>query len=402
MKIKFINSLLELPFLWLCTGLLILPNGDKNLVAIIGIAILAQIYKTKGIKLYYKSPITKLTCITSLFLVFIYFKNGISSSEFRTFIALSLYFLFIPHSIITKNKLVLMCFFSSLVCLSFVYYNQEIISLSRSHWPINAIPYSTMVAVYSLIATCTLLEKNSKLVTITLIFSLILNCLTIVLSETRGIWLSFITSIIFISSYKLIFDYKKIYWKYILLFMGLVVLVLFLGRHNLNQRITETQNEYAKIAKGNLNTSIGLRLQMWSIAPTLIKENPYIGLGEKHLASIKRLYAEKKISKSLYRFNPPHYHNQFIDTLVKKGFIGFTLLILMLALPIFLIHKYQPPQLYKLIAYSTIILFTIASLTDVPFRHSQTLFLYSFFVLYTCIWAKTASLENKNETNSSY
>lgn len=81
----------------------------------------------------------------------------------------------------------------------------------------------------------------------------------------------------------------------------------------------------------------------------------------------------------MYNLQPAHYHNQYIDKLVKNGVVGLVLFLSLLLTPLWLCSK---EHYAKYITISLCTLLAIASLTDVPFNHGQTLFIY---MTYICI-----------------
>ncbi|MGO1191253.1 O-antigen ligase family protein [Vibrio casei] len=395
MNNKLIDFIISLPFLWLGTGLLISSNGDKNLVAIILISLVAILikYKFTTFKENIKSPIIKMLIISCLYLTFSYFYHGISSTEIRTFIACTIFFLFVPSNILSEKKLTMLCAASSIISFIFVYYHYIHLSIPRANWPINAIPYSTVVATFSIVSLSILISTKSKNIKLSLIPVILLLILTLIITETRGTWLALIITCSFIATYNHFKLHKALNWKSSTLFVLAFLIALSLSHAQLNKRIAQTQQEYKAIMKGNLNTSIGLRLQMWSIAPQLISEQPIVGLGKTHINKINELYKEGEISKALYNFQPPHYHNQFIEALVKKGIIGLALLLLLILMPSLIIKKSDLNYTSKIMIWGISILFLLSSLTDVPLRNGSSLLVYFFLVIYPCIHINQTSKE---------
>lgn len=212
-----------------------------------------------------------------------------------------------------------------------------------------------------------------------MLISFTVGCSGLILGETRGVWLGFLCSLIIFTIFWMKDNYQPRYWLYILSVILVVGATIFVFRTELEQRLVQTQNEYTAIESGNLCTSIGLRLQMWKVSPILIEQSPILGLGDSHIKRIDELYHDGRISRCLYSFQPPHYHNQYIDKLVKNGVIGLVLFLLLLFTPLWLCQK---DHYTKYITISLCTLLAIASLTDVPFNHGQTLFI---FMVYVCL-----------------
>ncbi|MCG6359225.1 hypothetical protein K6U58_11610, partial [Vibrio fluvialis] len=91
------------------------------------------------------------------------------------------------------------------------------------------------------------------------------------------------------------------------------------------------------------------------------------------------LYKQRKITKALYDYHPPHYHNQFIDSVVKSGLIGLAFLLLLLILPLYLVR--HTIKNTKNIVTAVVALYVVMGLTDAPFYNGQTFILYVLTML---------------------
>jgi O-antigen ligase len=121
---------------------------------------------------------------------------------------------------------------------------------------------------------------------------------------------------------------------------------------------------------------------MWMLAPELIKQKPILGHGQEQREILKGKLKNGEISKQLFHFASAHYHNQFLDKMVKSGIIGLTLVIGLLIYPLMIVKNL--PSLDTYIVIGLVSLFFIAGLTDVPFNHPQPLMLYLLFLLPIC------------------
>ena len=108
----------------------------------------------------------------------------------------------------------------------------------------------------------------------------------------------------------------------------------------------------------------------------LIPESPIIGLRDKHQKYKWKLSNSNVISKSVVGFT--HYHNQFLNELVKYGLVGFALLMLTIIYPLYRLKQNNDEKTWPGIIVTLI--FIVASLTDVPFQHAQTFTFYFIFV----------------------
>jgi O-antigen ligase len=205
------------------------------------------------------------------------------------------------------------------------------------------------------------------------------------ISQSRGVWLALVASLVFVSIIYFKSNRTKNIGivKFILISISISIVGGAFFKDEISNRASNTLWELKKIESGNFNSSIGLRLQMWLTTPSLIKENILIGSGDKHKIIMADLYDKGLISSSLYKFNPTHYHNQLLDKLVKSGIIGFIIFCAFIMHPVIIRKKYSKHN--KLIVYGILSIYILTSLTDVPFNHPQTLiiFLLILFPIYT-------------------
>ncbi|GLS92612.1 O-antigen polymerase [Psychromonas marina] len=345
------------------------------------VAVIASI-ATQGLKVAKEnianSKMLWLIFAITLYAIFSYFYHGLSSREIRAFIALSVFLPFFPKDLLTKRLLIILTIIGSFVSFMSAFYYSSIIDLNRAHWPINAIPFATIVATLSLLSLNLRLIANSKPQKNLLLISFLFSIIALVLSQTRGVWIAFSISILvnivlIVRSSKIKYDYKKI-----LATLTLLLITIMLCYPKIEQRFQETQYDINRVSKGQMTGSIGLRLQMLAVTPDMVKGDLLLGTGNKQLEKLNRLYSEGKVPLYLYRYGPPHYHNQYADKLIKNGVIGLTLFILLLTLP--LIEAKYITANNKRITTCIILLFSISALTDAPFNHGQSIFIFVLII----------------------
>lgn len=121
---------------------------------------------------------------------------------------------------------------------------------------------------------------------------------------------------------------------------------------------------------------------MWELAPEIFIQKPILGHGKYHEVILRDKLNNNLISQLLYHYASSHYHNQFLDRMVKSGVIGLALTISLLIYPLVKLKKLIEHDKY--IVIGSICLFFIAGLTDVPFNHPQPLMLYLLFLVPIC------------------
>ena len=371
------NLIILLPYIWLVTGLFLYKDSDKGMVIMMMISVIASI-SHKGLKVV-KENITNSKMLWIIFIItayalFSYYYHGLSSREIRAFVALSIFLPFFPRALFTKDLLIILTIVGSVSCFSSAIYYSIIEEVNRSHWPINAIPFSTIAATFSLLAIGLLTAKKSNFQKLLLILALLLTIVSVLISQTRGVWVAFtITAIILIfltvKENKINFNYKILLTSFILFS---IIAVAFYPK--IEKRLMQTQSEVKKISAGNLGSSIGLRLQMLAVTPDMVKGDLWIGTGNGQSDKLAMLYKQGKVRESLYRSHPPHYHNQYADKLIKNGLIGLILFLLLLLIPILESKHVSMANRHTIIGI--VLLFSLAAMTDAPFNHGQSLFVF--------------------------
>lgn len=388
-NMKIYNNALKLliitPYLFAFSGMLIIPSGDKKMAVFLIIGTLANLLYAKvnniDIKNRLLSPYLIIIIIATIYSIFSYYYHGSSSREMRALIAISIYLATFPLKRLSR-RIVIFTLLSSCIILSIssAYHN---LYLGEVRWVgyMNPIPYSTICAAIAVMCYSMLLTTSFKINKYLLSICLILASFTIMIGQSRGVWLALLISLFVIS-----ITYIKrnpTTKKGIVIFLSVIAIAsscgYFIFQKEIKVKIEQTRLEIKRIESGQKYTSIGLRLQMWEAVPKLISDSIFIGSGDSHRDKLRKLRMNGEISKSLYEFNPTHYHNQFLDKQVKSGLIGLVLLLLILIYPALEQKKHQPCD--KPLIYGVISLYFIASLTDVPFNHPQTLIVF-LLILY--------------------
>jgi len=398
-KINLKNNLLDfiilLPVFWTFTGMFLYPNGKKAIVALILLAAATSLvqYGLRPVKDNLKNnKFLWLLGASSLFAIFADSYYGYSSSQLRAFISLFVYLSILPAQLNAKIELKLLTLMGAATSLIYLLIQMFVYDNYDRAWTINPIPYATFIAAitvisfYFLLKSPTFRERTLWLITFLTILP------PLFFSQARGLWLA-LTIAILLLVIKSISNNKK----NILFLMALILITAIPGyflSEKLTQRFEQTKLEVQKISDGNLETSIGMRLQMWKAALYLSTESPLIGLGDTHIAYKKELTEQGIISPAIIDFS--HYHNQFLNELVKYGVVGLALLLLAIYLPIYSLFNVK--KHYKWPAILVLLIFIVASLTDVPFQHAQLLTFY-FIVMHITLCTEQSSQLTKRETH---
>lgn len=155
------------------------------------------------------------------------------------------------------------------------------------------------------------------------------------------------------------------------------VLLISVSKHpSIAIRMKSTIIELEQMQSGNLNTSIGLRLNSWYVTGVMIQERPILGYGESRdflIAESQRVASEKEIDLNAVAMLQ-HVHNQFLQIWLEYGFLGFVLLCF-----VFMALVSKPPQGAYWLLYSFLFMFVFLSITDSTFKNN--VLVTAFFVV---------------------
>ncbi|MGL5488513.1 MAG: O-antigen ligase family protein [Shewanella sp.] len=199
-------------------------------------------------------------------------------------------------------------------------------------------------------------------------------------SQSRGVWLAFMTIVGLIVIVKAIKKPLK-YIVFLLLILGSGA-VFYHQSSVLQGRVQASISDLSNAEKGLYDTSWGLRLVAWQGAWQGFLTSPILGVGTDGFDAIKKSLVASGVSSPLL-LNPvlAHSHNQYMQNLIIRGAVGGVALLLFLGWPMWWAVKcWGVSSVGVLLPLS----FAIGCMSDVPFEHQNTLFLYALGLLF--IW----------------
>ncbi len=342
------------------------------------------IFKKETILSNMREPFIWLIVTSCIYTLFSYYYHGSSSRELRALIGVSLFLLFFPYKLLTKKITIGTVFIGGIFVLINSTYLNIYMGIARNSGYINPIPYATACSLLAIIAfSLSIGSFERKEIRVSFI-SFLLYLPPIVLSESRGVWLAFSVTLIILIIVKCLkrTPTKKQVIVTILTALVLSSTALFCFKGNIKHRYDKTIYEIKKIQDNNYYTSIGFRFQMWMLVPELFEKSPLLGHGQEHRELLKKMLKNKDIGLHLFNLASSHYHNQFLDKIVRGGIIGLILLVITLTYPLTRLRNLQEHEVYIVVGITS--LFFIAGLTDVPFNHPQPLMLYLLFLVPIC------------------
>ena len=223
------------------------------------------------------------------------------------------------------------------------------------------------------------------------IAAIVLSSITCILSTSRNGYLVLMVNMLFLFflSYKR--SKKSLYLLIIFPVIGGAFATSMIDvKERLNTAVVDFK-VYSDVNKRNevdLTTlSVGFRLEQWRVALQAFPDQLLFGAGPGNSGLVINSYIKKGLADpDLYHpgasTDMVHVHNQFIDTLLVQGIIGFVLLLLILFYPFWIFIKYYKwNEINANMGLILVITYVISSLTEMPFVSDN--FTSIFFVFMT-------------------
>lgn len=203
--------------------------------------------------------------------------------------------------------------------------------MKTAHHPI---PYGTLMTLLAVSAIyCAMISRNFAFRAFLMLGAMV-GLVAAIYSGTRGLYPAILLALSYLGYRKL--RAMGIGRARIAVAVSALALSVSFGAYHLpavQKRIAMTVTEVQKIESGNLNTSIGQRLQMWHTALYLWSKNPLLGSGfdkEARSAQAAPFLAQHGYYKKLLDVYE-HFHNEYLHALAAYGMSGFIALIALLS-----------------------------------------------------------------------
>lgn len=210
------------------------------------------------------------------------------------------------------------------------------------------------------------------------LLSILLALYSLYASQSRGVWLAFIAMVGLIMLVKVM---KKPLKNIAFLLLILSGSAVFYNHSSvLQERVQASISDLSNADKGVYGTSWGLRLVAWQGAWQGFLTAPVIGVGTDGFDITKQALVESGVSSPLLLDSQlTHSHNQYMQNLFIRGAVGGLALLLFLGLPV--LWAWQEWGVASSVVLAPLS-FAISGLSDVPFEHQNTIFLYTLSLLF--------------------
>lgn len=372
-----IHSIVLLPLIWVFSGVFAFANGDKILNVLVPLVVIARVYflgYRDIIANFKQNKFLWLLLLNLLFAIIAFFTYGVSSSRFRILGLSFLYLSILPPSYLKHISFRNLVWLLSGSLVGFLLLQHLDGNMFNRFWSINPIRIgivSAFLANANLYYAMT--EQDKKLKYISLLFATIA-LFPLILSVSRGPWLAFAAGMLVLLARTV--NLKALNYKVVLGSILVLLSVTLMLKQPIAKRIDTTIEEVQQIQSDNMETSIGLRLQMWKAGVEIIKSHWLLGVGDTGQQEVKEQMAnENFISHEAARY--AHLHNQWVDDLASYGVFGLFAILLFVIYPLCSSKGVDNKTLIWLL----ISVYLTVSLTDVPLERSHP-FLFYIFCMY--------------------
>ncbi|WP_153445929.1 O-antigen ligase family protein [Vibrio algicola] len=333
MKERIYSLILFITSSWVFSGLWLTHGSLKKLTA------LAIIFFVYSIIFYPKIIINNIKkkstiiilLITLLSLYAKYYHGGIFGSFTRSCLIACMISLAFNAECIGKHKIKYSIYIGLLINISFLIYTTIFSHESRPFYLMNPNIYAPVFGLFFLYFSCSTF-KSRKI--IDLIFSIIA-LYGVFIMQSRGVIVASIVALFVMSYYVILRQPFKLKIKALILLIPVLLSTLLINTSIGMKLYNKTNTEYDKIESGNLNTSIGFRIQMGIIAKNLIAEKPFVGQGDNFYSARKEIIKDKNYNTKINNFKT--LHNVYSDSWVKLGLLGFIISILLTISPLLIL-----------------------------------------------------------------
>ena len=202
----------------------------------------------------------------------------------------------------------------------------------------NAIHYGNVSMLFGMLTLCGLewaIKQRHRITwSVLLLAGGLIGIFGSIISGSRGGWLALpVCGCIFVVHYARARG-KHYMTGLLTVLLAVAVLSYALPNSPVLERAADAVEDLKKFEDSdNVSTSVGQRLEMWRTALTLSDDHIWLGMGRNgYLDAKKELSAEGKMSEIVLHYT--NAHNDYIDSLVKRGIFGFLALLLLFLLPL--------------------------------------------------------------------
>jgi O-antigen ligase len=163
---------------------------------------------------------------------------------------------------------------------------------------------------------------------------LVIGLVCAIRSSERGIWIAIPVLLVLWSLRRLSLKYCAA----VAIAAVVVAAVAYVYFPKIQARVSQTRLEISAILEGNLNTSIGQRLQIWRAAVSIIRADPVFGVGPTNVDDELKAYEGWSSSVGL-QAALSQIHNEILGYTLRLGIFGLLSILAIYVVPFVLFLK---------------------------------------------------------------
>jgi O-antigen ligase len=178
---------------------------------------------------------------------------------------------------------------------------------------------------------------------------------------------------------------KRISWRWLVAGIAVLSLTLFASYQWMPQAkraVDQTHWELKQIQSGNLNTSFGTRLQMWSVALHHGVQNPLTGVGHDldRMRALSQPFIEEK-GLNTHALQYSHFHSVYLEAFAKRGIPGVLVFVLLMVAAAWGMKTHYRDAVLMILS-----VFVVGGLTEAVMNSGRLLYLLMVGVtLFRCL-----------------
>jgi len=285
----------------------------------------------------------------------------------------ALVFLYLLHYGFNHRVVGVAIVIATLMGGGYAIYEKFVLGLDRAGMMTNPIRYGYMVAALALLCFFCARYSQQRWQQLSLAAAGCIGLAGAYSTGTRGVVVILLSVVAFLMFSLL--RKKRISWPAAVALGGIFITVIAFSSVKtgvFKSYIDNTHREYEQIKRGNLNTSIGLRFQMWHLALYLGLKEPLSGAGHDYdkLREKSKGFIEEKGYNPIILTYYGHFHNQFLDCFAKQGVPGVVVWMLFLAGALL-----GMKTRYKYAVFLIVATLAVGGLTEAVLRSSRLFYL---------------------------
>jgi len=245
-------------------------------------------------------------------------------------------------------------------------------------------------------------NAHPKLVMVAQIVAGLCGLYSVYLSQTRGAWIA-IPFFIFIIISTLMHAQKARTKVVVYIVTFLALTAIFSATDIVQERLGDSKNDITELTvKRNLDTSIGVRLQLWNASWIMFREHPLFGVGKEHFSDELQTLKQRGVITEAAAVQY-HSHNEILYGMSTLGIFGLFAILITYIVPAsyfakYMFHKDAQVHSAAAMGLSLCVGFVIFGLVDVMFGWNMCDVFYctTIAVLLAFIVNKNKELENQS------